>query len=110
MSSKKFFFDPADGKNFSTQGDFASHGDIAAYRNTRQSADNGIANRDACGRPVLGDGAFGNVYVNIDVAIKILRQPKRRGSRANVAHRRLSGFLHHVTELASEREAAFAFH
>src|ERR1700732_1488837 len=103
MSSKKFFFDPADGKNFSTKRDFTGHGHIAAYRDTRQGADDGIADSNACGRPVLGYGALGNMHVNIDVAIKILRQPKGSGTGANVAHRRLGGFLHDVAELASER-------
>src|ERR1700743_761738 len=77
VSSEKFFFHAADGENFSAQCDFAGHGEIATHGNARESADDGGANGDAGGGAVLGDGAFGHVHVNVDVAIEVFRQSER---------------------------------
>ena len=74
VRGKKFFFHAADGQNFAAQRDFAGHGQIAAHRNAGERADDGRADSDARRRAILGNGAFGHVHVNINVAIKILGQ------------------------------------
>src|SRR5450432_3261333 len=71
VGRQKFFFDAADGQDLAAKGNFSGHGDVTAHRDARQGADDGVANRDAGGRAVLGDSAFGDVHVNIDVAVKI---------------------------------------
>src|ERR1700686_101493 len=110
MGGEEFFLDATDGQNLAAQRDFAGHGDIAAHGNSGKGADDGVADGDAGGRAVLGDGAFGNVYVNIDVAVEILGQAEGVGTRADVAHGGLRGFLHDVAEFSGQGEAAFAFH
>src|ERR1700722_7169013 len=67
VSSEKFFFYAADGENFSAQRNLAGHGQVAAYGDARESADEGGADGDAGGGAVLRDGAFGHVHVNVDV-------------------------------------------
>src|SRR6202043_986735 len=71
MGGEEFFLNATDGQNLAAQGDFTGHGDIAAHGNPGESADDGVADGDAGGRAVLGDGAFRNVHVNIDVAIEV---------------------------------------
>src|SRR5260370_6415642 len=100
MGGQEFLLDPADGEHLATQRDFAGHGDISPHRILCERADDGRADGDAGGRTVLGDGAFRYVYVNVDVAVEILGQAEQVGARTDVAHRRLRGLLHHVTELA----------
>src|SRR5258706_2110887 len=110
MSGKELLFDAADGENFATKRDFAGHGDVAAHRNFREGAYDGVADGDAGGRAVFRDGAFRNVHVDIDIAVEIFRQAEGVRPRTNVAHGGLRGFLHHVSELAGECQAALAFH
>ena len=110
MYRQYFFFDAADGQNFAPKRDLAGHGHIAANRNMRQGAHDGGTNGDARRRPVFRDGAFGNVHVDIQVAIEVMRQAEGPGARAHITHGRLGRFLHHVTELACEREPALAMH
>src|SRR5580692_11119579 len=110
MGGEKFFFYAADGEDFTAQGDFSGHGDVAADRNTRERADDGVANGDAGGRAVLGDSALGDVHVNVDVAVEILGQAEGVRARADVGHGGLCGFLHDVAEFAGQVEAALALH
>src|SRR5262244_2207312 len=69
VGGQELFFDAADGENLAPEGDFAGHGDIATNGNLSEGAHDGVANGDAGGRAVLGDGAFRNVHVNVDIAI-----------------------------------------
>ena len=110
VSGEKFFFYAADGENFAAQGDFAGHSEVAANGIAGERADDGGADGDAGGGAVFGDGAFGHVHVNVDVAIEIFGQAEVRGARPNIGHGGLRGFLHDVAEFSGESEAAFAFH
>src|SRR6266481_4818307 len=103
VGGQEFFLDAADGENFAAQGDFAGHGDIAANGNFGEGADDGIANGDAGGGAILWDGAFGDVHVDIDVAVEILGEAEGVGTRANEAHGGLRGLLHDVAEFSGER-------
>src|ERR1039458_4163823 len=100
----------ADGQHLATEGDFTGHGHVAAHRNACQGAANGGGQSDAGRRTVLGDGALGNVDMHVEVAVKIARQTERGGTRADVAHGGLRGFLHYLAQFAGDGEFAFAFH
>jgi len=67
--------------------------------NACQGAANGGGQSDAGRRTVLGDGALGNVDMHVEVAVKIARQTERGGTRADVAHGGLRGFLHYLANL-----------
>src|ERR1700747_1728788 len=110
VRGEQLFLHAADRQHFTTKGDFAGHGNVTTNRDARQGADDRSAERDARRGTVLWNGAFGDVHVNIEVAIEILRQTEEMAARAHIAHARLSGFLHYVAELSSEREAALALH
>src|SRR5579862_5399299 len=110
VGGEEFFLDAADGENLAAQSDFTGHGHIAADGDAGEGADDGGADGDARGRAVLGNGAFGDMHVNINVAVEILGQAELVGARAHVAHGGLRGFLHDVAKFASEDGAAFAFH
>src|SRR5208282_6917261 len=70
----------------------------------------GGANGDSGGRAVLGNGAFGDVDVNVQGAVEIFFEAEGGGARADIAHGGLRGFLHDFAELAGGGQAAFAFH
>jgi hypothetical protein len=57
---------------------------------------------------IFRDSAFGNVDVEVEVAIEVAGQAETVGSRPNVRHRRLRRFLHDVAKLAGQRQLAFA--
>ena len=72
----------------------------------RQRRDQRGGHRDAGRRAVLGNRALGHVDVHVELAVEVLRDAELLGARAHVAHRRLRRLLHHVAELAGERQAA----
>ncbi len=71
MGGQQFFFYAADGQHSSAQCDFTGHGHVAACRNSSERADQSGGDGDAGRRAVFGDGTFGNVHVDINVAIEI---------------------------------------
>src|ERR1700722_3334343 len=110
MRSQELFLHSADGQYFTTQGDFPGHANVAANGNAGKGADDGSAEGDARRGAVLGDGAFGDVHVDVEMAVEIFRQAEKMGARTHITHARLRGFLHHVAELAGQGEAALALH
>src|SRR5437879_6551066 len=56
------------------------------------------------------NGALRYVHVNIEVAIEILGQAERRGTRADITHGGLRGLLHDFAEFAGWGQAALTFH
>ena len=78
------------------------------HRDAQQRRHQAGAHRDAGRRPVLGDGALGQVHVDVGAAVEVAVQPQRRGARAHVADRRLRRLLHDVAELAGEHQLALA--
>jgi len=68
MGGEELFFDAADGQNLAAQGDFAGSWSRRTAREFRERADDGrLQMVMPAGRAVLGDGAFGDVHVDIDV-------------------------------------------
>src|SRR5262249_37925031 len=110
VGSEQLFLDAADGENLAAQGDFSGHGDVAANWNASERTGNGSANGDTCGRAVLGNSAFRDVHVDVDVAVEILGQAELRGAGAHVAHSGLRGFLHDIAQFAGQDSASFTFH
>ena len=108
MRGQQFFFQAADGKNLAAQRDLAGHGQIASNRNLAQRAGNGGGDRDARRRAIFRNGAFGNVHVQIEVAVEVAAQAEALRARAYIRHRSLRGFLHDVAEFAGQRQLAFA--
>src|SRR4029077_1970265 len=80
VGGQELLLEPSNGENFATQSNFASHGDVTTHGDFRKRAGDGGADSDTGGRAVLRDGAFGDVYVNIDAAIKVSRQAERGGA------------------------------
>src|SRR3990172_13382663 len=69
-----------------------------------------VVERDTGGRPVLWNGAFGDVNVDVHAAVEFPLQAKQVASRADITHGRLRRFLHHIAQFSSEGQAAFAIH
>src|SRR6185437_13577932 len=110
VGGQQLFLHAANGKHLAAQGDFTRHGYVAANGDARERADDRGADRDPGGWAVLGYRAFGDVHVNINVAIKILGQAEKMAARPDVTHSGLRRFLHHVAELPGEGEPALALH
>ena len=51
-----------------------------------------------------------HVDVDVELAVEVAGDAELLGSRAHVAHRRLRRFLHHVAELAGQREMTLTRH
>src|SRR5262249_24021656 len=89
MRSQQLLLQAADGQYFAAKGDLTGHRDIAAHGNAAERAGDGGGHGDARGGAIFGDGAFGHVQVNVDIAVEVARQAKAWGARADVGERRL---------------------
>ncbi len=110
VRSEHLLFDAADGKHAATQSDLTCHCDVVTYVNPREQRNDRRHHGDTGARPVFRHCACRDVDVDVALLEEVLGNPKRLGPCANVAHRRLGGLLHHVTELAGELELARAVH
>src|SRR5262249_8281199 len=61
---------------------------------------------DASARSVLGDGAGGDMDVDVAPGENLVVNAERPRARLDEAQRRLGAFLHHLAELAGEDEPA----
>ena len=105
-AASSFSFKPANGQHAPAHRNFAGHGDIGAHRNAGQRAVDAGGDGDARRGPVFRDRALRNVQVNIEVPVKVARQSDHVRPAADVAHRRLRRFLHHVAQLAGGGQLA----
>src|SRR5690242_19553646 len=110
MRGENLFLDATDGQNFAAQRDLAGHGHVATNRNMRERTHNWGADGDAGRGAIFRNSAFGNVHVDVEMTVKSMRQTKSRRARPHIAHGRLRGFLHYVTEFTGEREPPLAVH
>ena len=60
--------------------------------------------------PSFGIAPSGHVNVHVGPLVEVLLDAEFLGLRAHVAHRRLRRLLHHVAELAGERQVPLARH
>ena len=104
------FLDAADRQHAARQRDLARHRDVAADGTSGQLRRQRRHHRHARRRPVLRDGAGRHVQVDLGVLVErridavVLRvraEPRQRGARR---------FLHHVAEVAGQRQRAAALH
>src|SRR5438105_4535633 len=100
----------ADRQYLTAQRDFSGHRHVAADRNLRQRRDQRRRHRDARRGAVLRDGAFGDVHVDVDLRVEVLGEAELLHLGPHIAQRRLRRFLHHIAELAGERQLALAGH
>ena len=104
----RLFLETADGQHTPPDRDLARHGDVAPNRCTGQRRNDGCADRNARRRAILRDSTLGEVNMDVLRLIKIGRNAEMRRPRADVAHRRLDGFLHHIAEIARQLQLAGA--
>ena len=64
--------------------------------------------RDAGRRAVLRDRALRDVDVDVELRVEVGIEAEQLRARADVAERRAGRLLHHVAELAGERQVALA--
>jgi hypothetical protein len=110
VGGQHFFLQAADGQHPTAQGDLAGHGHIPPHRSAGQRGYQRGAHGDAGRRAVFGDGAFGNVDVQIQFFVKILVDAQIVGTGADEADRRLGRFFHHVSQFAGDIELALTRH
>ena len=101
-----FFLQPADGEHAAPDGNFTRHGDVAPHGAVRKCRDDGGADRDTGGRPVLRDGSLREVDVNVLRFVEIRGEAQRLCARADKAHGCEGGFLHHVAQIAGQFQLA----
>ena len=76
MSRQQLFFQAADRQYLAAKSDLARHRDVAANGHPRKRRRQRRSHRDAGRWSILGDGSFGNVDVDVDVAVEVLGQAK----------------------------------
>src|SRR4051812_36377328 len=108
VGGEDLLLEAADRQDAAAQGDLAGHGDGLADGDAEQGAGHGGGHGDAGARAVLGDGALGEVDVDVDLVLEVVGQAERAGARAQVAHRGLRALLHDLAELAGEGQLALA--
>ena len=102
------FLHAADRQHFAAQSDFAGHGYVPLHRTTSEHGDDRAGDGDAGRRSILRDRSCRHMDVNV-VGLEIVsRDALLIRVSASVRECRLRRFLHHLAELAGERQAAAA--
>ena len=104
------FPQPADGQHTATQGDFAGHGHIVAYRGAGQGGDQCDSHGDAGRGAVLGNCPLREMDVNIFIFVKFRVYAQHGSPAADIAQGRLGGFLHHIPQVACQFQTPGALH
>lgn len=107
-SAIDLLLDAADGEDEALEGDFAGHGELAAHGFAPQQGSQRGEHCDPRRGAVLGDGAGGDVNVEVLAGEEVIGQAEAIGVRVQVGARGLHRFLHHVAELAGQGQAALA--
>ena len=105
-----FFFDAADGHDFAAEGDFAGHGGGGRDGLAIEEGIDGDEHGEAGGGAVLGDGAGGDVDVDVGFFVEGVGEVEASGVGLEIAEGGAGGFLHDVAEGTGEDEVAFAGH
>src|SRR4051794_32266021 len=108
LRRERLLLEAADRQHEAGQRQLARHRRVVADPAVRDQRHERRRHRDAGARPVLGNRAGGHVHVDVVGLEEVLGQPVR--VRAHVRQRRLRGLLHHVAELAGDRELPRAGH
>ena len=109
LGAEDLFLEPADRQDPPGNGDLTRHGDVVADGPPRQRRDHGRGHRDSGRGPVLGDGARGNVDVDVAVEVLLLdAEPCGVGTRVGPGGAR--GLFHDVAELAGQDQLSLASH
>lgn len=67
VGSKELFANAADGEDFATEGDFSGHADVGADGGLGEGAGEGDDEGESGAGAIFGDGAFGDVDVDVVV-------------------------------------------
>ena len=96
----RLLVEPPDGQHVTREGKLTRHRYVAANRNVEKIRHQARCNRNARAGSVFGNRALGYVNVDIDLVEEVLLEWQHAGEVARVGERDLSGFLHHVSQLA----------
>src|SRR5215211_2677498 len=108
LGGERLLLQAADREHEPGQGQLPRHRRVVAHPSLRDERHQGGGHRDAGARPVLRDRAGRHVQVDVVGLEEVLRQAVR--VRAHVGERGLRGLLHHVAELAGDRQPPGAGH
>ena len=110
LGRQDLFLDAADREDVAPEGDLSGHGHVPADLGVRAQGDEGRGDGHAGRRPVLGDGALGDM----DVEIVLLEEPvvdaEFPGVGPGIAQGGLGGFLHDFAQGTGQREVPLPLH
>src|SRR6266446_6932077 len=107
-SGNDFFLDAAVWEHQAAQADLAGHRRVAAHRAIGQQRDKRGEHRHTRARSVLGDGAGGNMDVNVALLEHPGVEPEPRGAAFHEAQCSLCALLHDLAELAGQDQPSGA--
>src|SRR4051794_14353770 len=112
LRRERLLLQPADRQHLAGERDLARHRDLVAHAAPADQRRQRGRHRDAGARPVLRGGPGGHVDVDVVLGEPVLPEPRRDlvVVAANVRERCLRRLLHHVAELAGDRQLALARH
>ena len=103
-------FEAADGQGLAAQVDLAGHGDGVPHRDALEHRQQHGGDGQARAGPVLGDGALGEVDVDVLLLEQLGIDLERITPAADVAQRCLGALLHDIAQLAREDQQALPRH
>lgn len=103
VGGEEFFADASDGEDFAAEGDFAGHGEVGADGSFAECGDEGGEKGDTGGGPVFGDGAFGDV--DVDIEAEFFGRVELLLVGAKIAHGGHGGLFHDIAEGAGEADS-----
>ena len=86
VGREHLFLEATDRQHVPTKRDLTRHGEIVPDRDTGQRGDERGRHRDTRRRSILGNRAFRNVDVNVDLLIEVALETELFRARAHVAH------------------------
>ena len=73
VRGQQLFLETADREDLAAQGDLAGHGDVATDFDLGEGRGERRGESNAGGGTVFGDSAFGDVDMEVDVAVEVVR-------------------------------------
>src|SRR4030042_3649798 len=110
VGGEDLVLDSAHREDQTPEGDLARHGEVLLHRPVREERSQGGEHRDPRRRAVLGNGAGGDMDMEVHLFEEVPGDPQFVGVRADETQRRGGRFLHHVAELAGQGEPLFPRH
>ncbi len=110
MRRQELLLETTDGQYPAPQRDLSGHSQVATNFSLHEGRGNRRSHGDSGGRPVLRNGTFRHVDMDICFLVEILRQTKLICPGTNIGQSGLYGFLHNIAQFTGHDHLACPAH